>query len=304
MPGPDEELILRLMQHVDRLAGLIGPRHVGKPAALQSAAGLIEQEFQLAGYDAVREDYSTTHGPVCNLIAECPGTDRKQEVLIVGAHYDTVATSPGADDNASAVAVLLETARRIRSRSLRRTVRFVAFACEEHPHHSLGEMGSQIHARGCRQRHEQIAGMLCLEMLGYYRTEPGSQSIPPSIPRMIRWFLPRTADFLAAVGNLKSGRLLWQFRQGFRQASHLKLVSMALPAQVTEARRSDNSSFWDVGYPALMITDTSYLRNPHYHQPTDTPETLDYVRMAQAVHGLTGAICRIAQVQRASPRRD
>lgn len=283
-----------LRQHVDRLAGLIGPRHLGKPSTMAATQTLIENELTQAGYIVTKETYLALAQPVFNLIVELPGTRRPDEILVVGAHYDTVSTTPGADDNASAVAVLIEVAKRLQGKRFQRTVRLIALACEEPPHYHLGEMGSQIHARGCRERNEKVVGMLALEMLGYFRDEPGSQQIPKTIPKLIRWFIPTKANFVAAVGNLSSCRLLWKFRRGFKRSTKLPLLSLALPEKIEEIRRSDNSSFWDQGYPALMITDTSFLRNPHYHQPTDTPDTLDYERMAEVVPGVCGAIVAIA----------
>jgi Zn-dependent M28 family amino/carboxypeptidase len=221
----------------------------------------------------------------------------------LGAHYDTVSITPGADDNASAVAVLIEAARLLRGTTFRRTVRFVAFTCEEPPHFSIGTMGSQVYARVCRERNEQILGMLCLEMVGYFTTADGSQALPPAIPKRLRWLFPRRGDFLAAVGNLRSWRLAWSVRRGFKRAVHFPLFSLVFPESVHEIRLSDNSSFWDQGYRALMLTDTSFLRNPHYHQPTDTPETLDYDRMAQVTLGVAGALRRLARSQRAAGSR-
>jgi len=289
-----QETAENLRRHVDRLAGLIGPRHVGKPKALAAAAGLIESELRDAGYDVTREYYTASGESVANLIAELPGARRSEEVLILGAHYDTIAATPGADDNASAVAVLLEVARGMHRYPPQRTVRFVGFPCEEPPHFHIGEMGSQIYARSCRERNERIVGMLCLEMVGYYSSQPGSQQVPDSIPRWLWRLLPRTGDFLAAVGNLHSWRLVWQFRRGFKRATRMPLLSLALPERIHEIRLSDNSSFWDQGFPALMLTDTSFLRNPHYHLASDTPETLDYERMADVVSGVVGAIQWIA----------
>jgi Zn-dependent M28 family amino/carboxypeptidase len=172
------------------------------------------------------------------------------------------------------------------------TVRFVAFACEEPPYFNYDSMGSQHHARQARLRGEKIAGMLCLEMVGYFSDKPGSQQIPPTIPRLMRPLFPRRGNFLAAVGNLPSWKLAWQFRRGFKRGTRLPLFSIVLPERIHEIRLSDNSSFWDQGYPALMLTDTSFLRNPHYHQATDTPETLDYARMADVTLGVAAAIQR------------
>jgi Zn-dependent M28 family amino/carboxypeptidase len=294
------QLAERLRTHVDRLAGLIGPRHLGKPVALEAAATYIERELQALGATVERQWYETQGQRTCNLIVERLGTRRPNQIVILGAHYDTVSITPGADDNASAVAVLLETARLLSRTSFRRTVRFVAFTCEEPPHFNIGTMGSQVYARSCRERNDQILGMLCLEMVGYFATAEGSQALPPTIPKRLRWLFPRRGDFLAAAGNLRSWRLAWAFRRGFKRAVRFPLFSMVFPEAVHEIRLSDNSSFWDQGYPALMLTDTSFLRNPHYHQPTDTPETLDYNRMAQVTLGVAGALRRLGRSHRAA----
>jgi Zn-dependent M28 family amino/carboxypeptidase len=291
----DRLLIANLTRHVDCLAGLIGPRHVGMPATLAAAAGYVERELRSAGYTPTRQSYLARGVEVANVVAELPGGRRKDEIVIVGAHYDTVATTPGADDNASAVAVMLEVARLIRPLHAARTIRFVGFACEEPPHFHVGEMGSQIYARRCRVQGEKVVGMLCLEMVGYFSTQPGSQRIPPSIPRRLHWVFPRRGDFLACVGNLGSWRLVWQFRRGFKNAVQFPLFSIALPEKIAESRLSDNSSFWDQGYPALMLTDTSFLRNPHYHLPTDTPDTLDYERMALVTKGVAGGVSHLGR---------
>lgn len=215
-------------------------------------------------------------------------------MIILGAHYDTMPETPGADDNASAVAMLLEVTRLMHGINCKRTVRFVAFACEEPPHFYTDTMGSQIHAGGCRQRGEHIVGMICLEMVGYFATQKGSQRAPTTILKALRWILPSRGDFLAAVGNLKSIKLLRAFRKGYRRAGRLPLFSIALPERIHEIRLSDNGPFWDEGFSALMITDTSFLRNPHYHLPSDTPETLDYGRLTMATLGVASAIRHLA----------
>jgi hypothetical protein len=285
----------RLHTHVDRLAGLIGSRHVGKPVALEAAATYIEREFRSIGDTVERQWYVAQNERTCNLVVERPGGRLRDEIVILGAHYDTVWTTPGADDNASAVAVLIETARLLSCTTLRRTIRFAAFTCEEPPHFHLETMGSQIYARTCSERNERIIGMLCLEMVGYFTTKENSQSVPPVIPKRLRWLFPRRGDFLAAAGNFRSWRLAWAFRRGFKRAVRFPLFSILFPEAVHEIRLSDNSSFWDQGYPALMLTDTSFLRNPHYHQPTDTPDTLDYNRMAQVTLGVAGALRRLGK---------
>jgi Zn-dependent M28 family amino/carboxypeptidase len=290
----DPKLVSNLSRHVDCLAGLIGPRHLGKPAAFAAAAGFVERELSAMDYDVTRQSYMAGGQEVSNIVAELPGNRRRDEIVIVGAHYDTVETTPGADDNASAVAVMIEVARLMRQLRQARTIRFVGFACEEPPHYYTGEMGSQVYARQCRTRGDRIRGMIGLEMVGYYSTEPGSQRIVPGIPRVMRWALPKRGDFLAAVSNLRSWRLLWKFRRGFKRSVRFPLFSIALPESIKEIRLSDNSSFWDQGYPALMLTDTSFLRNPNYHLSTDTPDTLDYERMAHVTIGVVGGTKMIA----------
>jgi Zn-dependent M28 family amino/carboxypeptidase len=298
MLSPDPALVDRLRIHVDRLAGLIGPRHLGRPSGFHAAATYTEREFGQLGGRVDRELYFAHDHEVANIILERAGKTKAAEVIIVGAHYDTVASTPGADDNASAVAMLIEIARMLRPIECPRTLRFVAFACEEPPHFSMDSMGSQVHARGCRRRAEKVKAMICLEMVGFFSAEPGSQRIPDGIPRWLHWAFPRRGNFIAAVGNLRSARVVWRFRRGFKAVSRFPLFSIALPESIGEIRLSDNSSFWDQGYPALMITDTSFLRNPHYHRSTDTPDTLDYDRLALATLGVAGGVARLAGCRR------
>ena len=164
----------------------------------------------------------------------------------------------------------------------------VAFAFEEPPYFGVDAMGSQHHARESRRRGDDIVGMMCLEMVGYYCLTKGSQAIPPAIPKWMHRFFPQRGNFLAAVGNIPSWKLNWQFRRGFKQGTRrMPLFSICLPEIFNKIRLSDNSSFWDQGYPALMLTDTSYLRNPNYHQATDTPDTLDYPRITEVTLGVT-----------------
>lgn len=285
---------LRLFRHVDMLAGKIGSRHPGLPLAIAATTEYITGQLRSFGLSVTREVFDAAGSQTCNLVAEIRGHGRPQEIVILGAHYDTTATTPGADDNASAVAVLIEVARQFQSARPRRTIRFVAFSCEESPYFQTDSMGSQFHARNCRARNENVVGMLCLEMVGYYRFEAGSQRIPPSIPRWLHWCFPRRGNFLAAVGNLQSAKLCWSFRRGFKQGTQFPLFSIVLPERIHEIRLSDNSSFWDHGIPALMLTDTSFLRNPNYHQASDTPDTLDYQCMAHVTQGVDAALRKLA----------
>lgn len=282
-----------LKLHVDRLAGLIGPRYLKRPKSIEATLGYIENQWKAMDYTVQHECYDADGDQATNLIIESPGHNNERIVLL-GAHYDTVPSTPGADDNASAVAVMLEVSRLLKHKKTKKRCRYVAFACEEPPYFHFGSMGSQIHARHSRQRGDKIDAMLCLEMVGYYRDTIGSQSIPPGIPTWLHRFFPNKGNFLAAVGNLKSWNTCWKFRRKFKRASpKMPLFSIVLPEKIREIRLSDNSSFWDQGYRALMLTDTSFLRNPHYHQESDTPETLDYQRMAQVVLGVAEAMGEI-----------
>lgn len=295
--SPSEtQLVEHLRRHVDVLSELIGPRYLGRPKQLAAAATYIEREFVALGDTVERQTYDVDGITTANLIVERLGKRHPQAIVILGAHYDTIPCTPGADDNASAVAVLIEVARLLQERASQRTIRFVAFTCEEPPHFYTSTMGSQVYARRCRTRGEKILGMLCLEMVGFYSDEPASQMLPEGIPRGLSWLFPRRGNFLAAVGNLQSIGLAWNFRRGFKQRSRLPLFSICLPEVISEIRLSDNSSFWDHGYPALMLTDTSFLRNPHYHQDSDRADTLNYVQMARASRGVAGGLARLADV--------
>ena len=268
------EIEANLRLHVDRLAGLIGVRTLAKPKSIRATIGYIESVWNEVEFEVQRETFDALGDEATNLIVDRAGTKRSDEIVLLGAHYDTVCTTPGADDNASAVAVMLEVSRLLAQHTGKRSVRYVAFACEEPPYFNADSMGSQHHARQSRQRGDQIVGMLCLEMVGYYMLTKGSQSIPPAIPKWLHRFFPERGNFLAAVGNMPSWKLCWKFRRGFKRGTRrMPLFSICLPEKVHEIRLSDNSSFWDQGYPALMLTDTSFLRNPNYHQATDTPDT-------------------------------
>ncbi|HBJ38077.1 MAG TPA: peptidase M28, partial [Planctomycetaceae bacterium] len=262
MPVDRSKIESNLRLHVDRLAGLIGPRTLARPKTIVATTGYVSGQWREMGYDVALEHFDAIGDQATNLIIQRPGKKRADDIVLLGAHYDTVPTTPGADDNASAVAVMLEVSRLLRDHQGKRTARYVAFACEEPPYFNVDCMGSQHHARVSRLRGDRIVGMLCLEMVGYFTDEPNSQQIPPTIPQSLRRFFPHRGNFLAAVGNLKSWKLGWGFRRGFKRATRLPLFSIQLPERVREIRLSDNSSFWDQGYPALMLTDTSFLRNP------------------------------------------
>jgi Zn-dependent M28 family amino/carboxypeptidase len=286
----------RLRAHVERLAGEIGARGVFRPAALAAAADYVEGEWRAQGFRVERETYDVAGLACSNLVVEIAGARRAEEILLVGAHYDTVETTPGADDNASAVAVLLEMARACAGLRPASTLRLVAFVNEEPPFFPIGKTGSWIHARAARRRGERIRLMVSLEMLGYYRSEPGSQRYPP----VFRYFYPARGDFLAFVSNLRSRRELRRLVSAFRASSDFPVASAATFAWVPGVAWSDHLSFWRAGYRAVMATDTAFYRNPHYHGPGDTPDQLDYKAMARVTAGLSGAVRELTGAEAAS----
>jgi Zn-dependent M28 family amino/carboxypeptidase len=279
-----------LRRHVVALAADIGERHVGRPQALHAAEAYLAGELAGLGYEVARQTYVAGGVPSSNLEVTLPGGPRGSEIVLAGAHYDTVPGSPGADDNASGVAALIEIARTLRDMRCERTVKFVAFVNEEPPFFGSGEMGSGVYARAARARGDDIRAMLSLEMLGSYSDAPGSQSYPP----LLRFFYPDAGNFIGFVSNLRSRRALRDVVRAFRSASDFPAESLASPALVPGVSLSDQLSFWREGYRAVMVTDTAFYRYPHYHRTTDTPEKLDYARMARVVEGLAGALRMLA----------
>jgi Zn-dependent M28 family amino/carboxypeptidase len=231
---------------------------------------------------------------VCNLIAEQPGTDRANEVLILGGHYDSVGSTPGADDNASAVAGVLEIAHQLSTRRFRRTIRYVAFVNEEPPFYKTDQMGSLVYARRCLERSDAIVGMINLEMIGYFSDETASQGSP--FGGLLRRVLPDRGNFIVICGNLTSKALLARTAWGFhRSGARFPMIPFPSPRKVVGPDMSDHRSFWQCGYPAVMVTDTSFLRNPNYHRMTDLPETLNYPAMTRVVRGVTSSLARLAK---------
>ena len=289
----DASLAGRLRRHVERLAGEIGERHVLRPAALHAAERYIGEALRALGHDVARLNYEAQGVDSANLEVTIAGGDRAGEIVLAGAHYDTVPGSPGADDNASGVAAIVELARLLRGSKPARTIRLVAFVNEEPPFFFWGEMGSKVYARAARRRGDDIRVMLSLEMLGCYSDEKGSQGYPP----LLGHFYPAQGNYIAFVSNLRSRRTLRSVFAAFRAASDFPAEKLAAPALVPGIAWSDQLSFWREGYPAAMVTDTAFHRYRHYHQPTDTPEKLDYERMAQVVEGLAGTLESLASAR-------
>jgi len=280
----------RLEGHLRLLTETIGPRSVLHWDGHGRARDAIFQFFDGLGLRPTLETYDYEGRAVSNVIAEIKRGAHPSRRFLVGAHYDTVFGTVGADDNASGVAVLLELATVLRqNRALldeERVIRLVAFALEEPPVFSTRFMGSKVHARAMKANREGLEGMICLEMVGYTCHQQGCQSYP--FP--LNWMgYPKSGDFIGIVGNRPSRRFTASLVAAFNNNPALPTVSLSVPFNgwLTPAiRLSDHASFWDHGFKAVMITDTAFYRNPHYHLASDTMATLDIGFMAELVRSL------------------
>lgn len=280
----------RLKTHVEHLAGEVGERNVFRPRALQAAAEYIDREWRRQGYQVRHQTYEARGVPSINLEITRRGNSRPEEFLLLGAHYDSVIGSPGANDNASGVAALLELSRLFTEAEPSRSVRFVAFVNEEPPFFYWGQMGSMVYAREARRRGDDIRLMISLETIGCYSQRPGSQRYPP----LLSFFYPDRGNFIAFVSNLRSRRALRRLVEAFQSHSDFPAESAALPALIPGVSWSDHLSFWRQGYRAVMVTDTAFYRYPYYHTGRDTPEKLDYDAMARLTDGLFRAVLELA----------
>ena len=256
--------------------------------SLERAAQYIFNELQQGGMDVHRDPFYWEGKRFDNIVAEKKGTSCPDRIILLGAHYDTVPGSPGADDNASAIAVLLEVAKHLKNTHLRSTLRLIAFSLEE-----CGYIGSTHYAQKTKRESETLVGMISLEMVGF--TGP-RQNYPPYIDRK---HYPPVGDFIAVVGNRRSEVLLENVRQAVTfHVPRLPAEFLMVPQNgegMEEVRLSDHSPFWDLGYPALMMTDTAFLRNPNYHLPTDTIDTLDFEFMQKVAVGIVHAMVELAK---------
>jgi Peptidase family M28 len=291
-PLEGEAVVLRdrLRGHVETLAGRIGERNLWRHEALTAAAQYVEGSLRAPGLTVHSQPFTVEGQTVRNLEVELPGSSRAGELVVVGAHYDSVLGSPGADDNATGVAAVLEIARACASRRLPRTLRLVAFVNEEPPFF-LGEgMGSLHYARRLREEGRDVAAMLSLETIGCYFDRPGSQQYP--FP--FRFFYPDRGDFIAFVGNTASRALVRRAVASFRRHAAFPSEGLAAPGWITGVGWSDHWSFWQQGYEAVMVTDTALFRYPHYHADTDRPHEVDYDRLSRVVAGLMEVVAELA----------
>ena len=291
MNGEKQGLTHRLQMHVERLAGDIGERNVFASEALQRAAVYIEDEWGTMGYDVERLEYDVSGIRCANLVTTRKGSARSSEILLLGAHYDSVIGSPGANDNASGVAALLEIARMFHAVEPMLTVRFVAFVNEEPPFFWTHQQGSMVYAEAARRQGDDIRLMASLETIGCYSDQPGSQSYPP----LFRLFYPNRGNFIGIVSDFGSRPAMQRLAEAFRAQSDFPLQTVSTFRFIPGVSWSDHRSFWRHGYPAVMVTDTAFYRYRHYHAPTDTADKLAFPELAQVTLGLFEAFAVLAR---------
>jgi hypothetical protein len=285
-----QKTVERLQSHIQHLTITVGERSIRLPENLENTAAYIETCYRDLKIPVQRQRYNYHDFTVANIVARLGSSSNPTKTYLVGAHYDSVWGTVGADDNASAVAVQLETARELSSLAAGKThdveVIFVSFPLEEPPVYGTRYMGSKIYAKQAKKDNQRLDGMLCLEMVGYTCHQKGCQSYP--FPLMFMGY-PEKGDFIGIVGNFKSKGLSRSLYRAFQKNVHLPVVKLTVPLAgwiMPSVRLSDHASFWDQGYKAVMITDSAFYRNPYYHQPSDTMDKLDFQFMAELVESL------------------
>lgn len=282
-----DKLAEALNAHVRALSTDIGERSVLRGDGLDKAEAYIRGAFEAVGLMVTEQAYEYNGRRVANLIADLPGTTSDVTPYIVGAHYDTVIGTPGADDNASAVAVMLELARRAAAKPPQTPLRFVAFTLEEPPNHATRHQGSRVFVRRLLEAGDRVSGAIILEMVGL--TTPKQ-----NYPVFLEWAgYPKEGNYIGVVGNRASKSFGERILGGMRKNPALPVESLFIWFNgwiLGDTRLSDHAPFWDKGFPALMITDTAYFRNPDYHGPGDTADKLDYAFMAELVRSLEHGI--------------
>jgi hypothetical protein len=282
MSSAQSELKGRLSTEVKYLSETIGERNVWHQESLQTVVNHLRRNLQQAGYAVTERSYRVEGQEVSNLEVIITGSDGTGDTVVVGAHYDTVAGTVGADDNATGVAAVLELARQLRDSRPRKNLRFVIFVNEEPPFFQTSRMGSVVYAQQLRRENVRVSAMISVEMLGFYSDVQGSQKYPA----VLGLFYPSRGDFIGFVGNSESRDLVRRAVRSFRESTRFPSEGIAAPAEWPGIGWSDQWSFWQENYPAIMITDTALFRYPYYHTQLDTANRLDFDRMARVVEGV------------------
>ena len=286
----DEALPGRLKKHVVKLSHEIGDRSVFRHSALTQAAAYIAEEFDKMGLTVEFQKYELHGKETKNVIARKPGAKNPDEIIVIGAHYDTC-FNPGANDNASGVAGLIELARLLSDLENKRTIKFIAFVNEEPPFFKTENMGSYVYAKSAREENKDIKAAIILETIGFYSSRPFSQRYP----LLLGPFFPNRANFIAFVGNSTNKEIVNKVKGSFSEHSDFPAAAIVLFDFVPGVDFSDHWSFWQFGFPAAMVTDTAFYRYEHYHQSTDTYEKLDYRAMAAVIEGIKKVLICLAE---------
>jgi Zn-dependent M28 family amino/carboxypeptidase len=290
-PRPDRKVMTppaidadRLRAHVEMLAGEIGEHNVLIPAALRRAEEYIIRVWRDQGYAVVRQTYRVNAVECANLEVTRPGGS---EIILIGAHYDSVSGSPGANDNGSGVAALLELSRIFSAQTPAKTLRFVAFVNEEPPYFHAEQQGSRVYAKAARLRGDDIGTMISLETMGYFSDSPDSQEFPSPL---LKLFYPGEGRFITLISDFGSRLVMQRSAAAFQAHTDFPIECFAIPFGGMGADLSDHAEFWRVGYRALMVTDTAMFRYPHYHTKQDTPDKVNYRALARITAGLAGVV--------------
>ena len=280
----------RLEAHVRKLSIELGPRDMDHIENLDRVATYIKDELNQTSAYVSEQAYRVQGQTYRNVVAQFG--PESEERIIVGAHYDTAGALPGADDNASGVAGLIELARLLSGQQLPLRVELVAFSLEEPPYFRTTGMGSSVHAESLRKQNVQVRAMVSLEMIGCFSDAPNSQYFPVGV---LSALYPSKGNFIGVVGRLGDGLLARKIKSAMRNATPLPVYSINAPRFVAGVDFSDQLNYWDAGYRAVMITDTAFYRNRNYHTAEDTADKLDYKRMAMVVEGVYAAVMDLAR---------
>jgi hypothetical protein len=288
LPLQPEELKLKtqLQQDIKTLATTIGPRNIGSYENLTAAKTFLETSLAESGYKVQQQEYKVKKQSYYNLIVEKRGTEKPDEIVIIGGHYDSAYTSPGANDNGTGAAATLELAKLFANKPTKRTLRFVEFTNEEPPFFWTDDMGSLVYAKAAGNSKEKIVAMLSLETMGYFSDEPASQKYPFPIGLLY----PNKGNFIAFIGNIKSGDLVRKSIASFRAHTQIPSEGVVLPNGIPGVGWSDQWSFWQQGYKGIMVTDTATYRYPHYHSYEDTYDKINFDKFTKTVSGLVNVI--------------
>ena len=291
-PLSKNELVSKahLQQAITHLAEMIGERNITNPGSLEKSRDYIISQLTASGYAPVVQEFVDGGQSYYNIIAIKKGEMSPGEIFVLGAHYDSVAGSKGANDNASGVAALLEIARQLAKKPLKKTIHFVAFTNEEPPYFQTDSMGSVHYANAFHADKQNIVGMIALDTIGYFTDQAGSQKYPYPL----NYYFPDTGNFIAFVANRDSSHLLKQTIGSFRTYAAIPSEGGYAPSMLPGIGWSDHWSFWQAGYPAIMVTDTAIFRYPHYHRQSDTPSQVNFDQLTRVTSGLIKSLIRLA----------